>query len=323
MAISVIIPTFNNVEYLEECINSIYDSCLDREYEVLIGIDGCDKTVDFIKNFKINENTKVFYFKDNGGPYIIKNTLSQITKYDKIIFFDSDDIMDPIMATICDEGLEKFHVVRPKYSNFKVINDEKVFEKNPRRWGEGVFAIKKEIFLGLNGFEGWRVAADSDFIGRLYRNRAKFWNTSQVLFKRRVHSESLTMANETGFNSELRAQYARLSREKNTFGPLPSLAVGYYDELIFDKSKVMNLKDLMKENIDSNEKAYKERKKMISSILNNENIKPKLTHNNQIDYNQINRTQSKPQNTKVNNALTRVKDLNQLKKNFSGGRIIK
>lgn len=323
MAISVIIPTFNNVEYLEECINSIYDSCVDREYEVLIGIDGCDKTVDFIKNFKINENTKVFYFKDNGGPYIIKNTLSQITKYDKIIFFDSDDIMEPIMATICDEGLEKFHVVRPKYANFKIINDEKVFEKNPRKFGEGVFAIKKEIFLGLNGFEGWRVAADSDFIGRLYRNRAKFWNTSQVLFKRRVHSESLTMASETGFNSELRSQYARLSREKNTFGPLPSLAVGYYDELVFDKSKVMNLKDLMKENINSEDKAYKERKKMISNILNNENIKPKLTHNNQIDYNQINRTSLKNQNSKVNNALSRAKDLNQLKKNFSGGRIIK
>jgi len=323
MAISVIIPTFNNVEYLEECINSIYDSCVDREYEILIGIDGCEKTLEFIKNFKINENTKVFYFPNNGGPYIIKNTLSQISKYDKIIFFDSDDIMEPIMATICDEGLEKFHVVRPKYTNFKVINDEKVFEKNPRRWGEGVFAIKKEIFLGLNGFEGWRVAADSDFIGRLYRNRAKFWNTSQVLFKRRVHSESLTMASETGFNSEIRSQYARLSREKNTFGPLPNLAVGYYDELVFDKSKVMNLKDLMKENIDLDEKVYKERKKIISNILNNEKIKPKLTHNNQIDYNQINKTQLKTQNLKINNAINMAKDLNQLKKKFAGGRIIK
>jgi glycosyltransferase involved in cell wall biosynthesis len=323
MAISVIIPTFNNVEYLEECINSIYDSCVDREYEILIGIDGCKKTVEFIKNFKINENTKVFYFPNNGGPYIIKNTLSQISKYDKIIFFDSDDIMEPIMATICDEGLEKFHIVRPKYTNFKVINDEKVFEKNPRRWGEGVFAIKKEIFLGLNGFEGWRVAADSDFIGRLYRNRAKFWNTSQVLFKRRVHSESLTMASETGFNSEIRSQYARLSREKNTFGPLPNLAVGYYDELVFDKSKVMNLKDLMKENIDLDEKVYKERKKIISNILNNENIKPKLTHNNQIDYNQINKTQLKTQNLKINNAINMAKDLNQLKKKFAGGKIIK
>jgi hypothetical protein len=227
------------------------------------------------------------------------------------------------MATICDEGLEKFHIVRPKYINFKIINDEKVFEKNSRKWGEGVFAIKKEIFLGLNGFEGWRVAADSDFIGRLYRNRAKFWNTSQVLFKRRVHSESLTMASETGFNSEIRSQYARLSREKNTFGPLPNLAVGYYDELVFSKSKVMNLKELMKENVDSNDKDYKERKKLISKILNNENIKPKLTHDNKIDYNQINRTPLKTQNSKVNSALNRVKDLNQLKKNFSINRIIK
>lgn len=323
MAISVIIPTFNNVEYLEECINSIYDSCVDREYEILIGIDGCEKTVEFIKNFKINENTKVFYFPNNGGPYIIKNTLSQISKYDKIIFFDSDDIMEPIMATICDEGLEKFHIVRPKYTNFKIINDEKVFEKNPRKWGEGVFAIKKEIFLGLNGFEGWRVAADSDFIGRLYRNRAKFWNTSQVLFKRRVHSESLTMASETGFNSEIRSQYARLSREKNTFGPLPNLAVGYYDELVFNKSKVMDLKDLMKENIDLDDRAYKERKKTISKILSNEEIRPQITKSNQVDYNKINRVTQLSNNSKSQNALLKVTNFDKLVKKISNNRIVR
>ena len=36
MGISVIVPTYNNEKYLKECIESIYRSGLDREYELLI-----------------------------------------------------------------------------------------------------------------------------------------------------------------------------------------------------------------------------------------------------------------------------------------------
>jgi GT2 family glycosyltransferase len=39
MSLSVIIPTFNNVEFLSELFNSIKKSNFDGEYEVLIGIE--------------------------------------------------------------------------------------------------------------------------------------------------------------------------------------------------------------------------------------------------------------------------------------------
>jgi len=319
MGISVIIPTFNNVDYLEECIKSVYDSGLDREYELLLGIDGCEKTLEYIKNIEINNKTKVFYFPENGGPYIIKNTLAKIANFDKLLFFDSDDVMELIMITICDEGLQKYQIVRPRYLNFKIVNEEKVITNVVGRWGEGVFAIKKEIFLGLNGFEGWRVAADSDFLGRLIRNRARFWNTNQVLFHRRVHPNSLTMSKETGFTSEIRNNYAKISMERTNFGPLPFLSTGEYNELVFNKTEPLDLKTFLSEkNENFDDKKYKEKKKLISKILNSQEIKPTLTQSNKLNYDDINRNNvTKNNKSKINSAINRVQNLsNDTKKHF-------
>ena len=50
--VSVIIPTFNNVEYIDECINSIMESSKNFSVEILVGIDGCQKTLDYVKQKK-------------------------------------------------------------------------------------------------------------------------------------------------------------------------------------------------------------------------------------------------------------------------------
>jgi len=81
-----------------------------------------------------------------------------------------------------------------------------------------VFGIKKNIFLNMNGFEPWMMAADSDFMGRLYKTKSKILHTPQVLFKRRVHPESLTNKKETGMSSPLRNHYAKISKNKKGHG---------------------------------------------------------------------------------------------------------
>lgn len=301
MGISVIVPTYNNTKYLEECINSIYASAKERDYELLIGIDACEKTLDHIKTLKLNSKTKVFFFQKNGGPYLIKNTLTKVSKFDKVLFFDSDDVMRDIMIPIIEDGLDKFLVVRPKMSNFKTIKDMNKEDKSRRIWGEGVFGIKKDLFLGLNGFEGWRVAADSDFLARLNRNRAKIWSTNDTLFYRRVHPESLTMALETGFRSNMRMEYAKISKNKTYFGPLASLATSDYLELDLQNVYDVNYNELIIKDEDYRKSVeYKEKKKIISNILNNENIKPKFTSVNKPDYDKINKTLIQRQNIKSN-----------------------
>jgi len=228
MGISVIIPTFDNIEFIDETLTSIYNSGKDLEYEILVGIDGCKKSLNYLKDKTYPSNTKIYYFSQNKGPYLIKNTLSTLAKYDNLLFFDSDDMMEENMIGYCLNSLNKYQCVKPRLRNFRIIDGKMVNEEKRKNWGEGVFAINKEIFNYYNGFEGWLVAADSDFMGRLYKNNISVELTQEILVLRRLHDKGLTSRTDTGLKSELRSKYAFISKSKKYFGPLPTLKVSNY-----------------------------------------------------------------------------------------------
>jgi len=215
LSLSVIIPTYKNVEFISELVNSIEQNEFDCEYEVLIGIDFCYNTLNYVYENHFPSNFKFYFFTTNKGPYIIKNTLAEICEFDKILFFDSDDIMLPKMLKEINDNLETYSVIKPKYLNFKDINGVRQYINEKAQFGEGVFAIKKSLFLQMNGFEGWKVAADSDFMGRLYKTNLNILHTQRVLFHRRNHDNSLTTHPDTNLSSRTRGEYHFLSRKKN------------------------------------------------------------------------------------------------------------
>lgn len=227
--ISIVIPTFDNVEFIDECILSILKSSKNINVEILIGIDGCQKTLNYVKKQTYPNFVNFYYFEKNVGPYIIKNSLSKITKSNHILFFDSDDIMLPDMIPNIINDLNKFDCIKPMFINQK---NNKLINDGSKNWGEGVFAIKKEIFLIFNGFEPWRCAADSEFMNRLYRNRIKVKMTNDVLFHRRLHDNNLTVKQDTNYHSKLRGKYHSLSMKKTNFGPLQILHVENYTPVI-------------------------------------------------------------------------------------------
>lgn len=230
--ISIIIPTYNTPNYLNDCLISVIESIKDINSEILVGIDNCEKTKYFIENNDFDSRIKFFYFEKNVGPYVLKNSLSKISNSDILLFFDSDDIMKDSMIHKILQTQKTNEFVKPMYSDFD--NDKKNINLSKEKtdtYGEGVFSIKKSLFLGMNGFEDWRCAADSDFMKRLYKNNKKFNYTDSILFYRRVHSNNLTNNPETNFSSELRAHYFSLSKNKTYFGPLPELITESYIEI--------------------------------------------------------------------------------------------
>lgn len=229
--LSIIIPTFNNVGFIKECLSSVIKSVKSLDCEILVGIDNCEKTLNFVKKEIFDSRIRFFYFSQNVGPYIVKNTLVKNSNSETILFFDSDDVMCENMVEEILKMQSFNDFVRPKYSNFNgviptnnPVNKEKLF-------GEGVFSINKSLFLSMNGFEGWRTTADTDFIGRLYKNSRKSINTPTVLFYRRLHQNSLTQSKQTGHGSKIRSNYNNLIRNKKTFGPLPYLYVSPFYEV--------------------------------------------------------------------------------------------
>lgn len=280
--LSVIVPTYNNVNYIYECIESIINSSNNFNIEILIGIDGCVKTKNYLKDLNLPKNIKVFYFNENLGPYSIKNTLAKIAYSDKLIFFDSDDIMNPNMIDTILNGLNRYVCVKPKFEEF---NGKSL---GGTKFGEGVFGIKKDVFISMNGFEPWKMAADSDFMGRLYKKRTSILHTPQILFKRRIHPESLTNKKETGMYSPLRAHYARLSKNKKGHGNPKELNVREYVELnIF--------KDLDIDNAPLKEK------NSVLNLVNRVQQPTKQKENKQINYELVNKVIYNKQNNKKNN----------------------
>jgi glycosyltransferase involved in cell wall biosynthesis len=317
MSLSVIIPTFDSVEFIGELITSIQNNKYDNEFEILFGIDGCEKTLEYIKTQQFPQNFFFYYFIENGGPYIIKNTLSELARYDKIFFFDSDDIMMENLLNEIDKVLDKYDCVKPKFVNFKDYKGNRNFGNDGPMYGEGVFGIKKEIFLNMNGFEGWKVAADSDFMGRIYKFNKKINLTSDVLFHRRLHNKSLTRRKDTGYASQMRGDYFRISKNKKGGVVLDEMKKGDYQVLDLTTNVLSrSVTQIQTEEINLERELKEKKHKLLESIFSDrprnmtENKQPKT-----INYSQVNKTTNHQTNSVLNTALKKAK-LDNLKKNF-------
>jgi glycosyltransferase involved in cell wall biosynthesis len=232
--ISIIVPTFNNTHYIDECISSLMESSSGLSYEILIGIDGCQKTYDHIKNKLYPENIKIFYFKENKGPYLIKNSLLNIASSENILFFDSDDVILKGSISFLNNLSNDFDVIKFRLANF--VGDFNINNvKGKSMFAEGVFFIKKSLFLSMNGFEPWMCAADSDFMGRLYKKKLKIHFTDEILFYRRIHSENLTKRGDTGLGSKLRALYWKISKNKKGDGNPQTLSISEFVPILYYK----------------------------------------------------------------------------------------
>ncbi len=257
--LSIIIPTYKNTKYLTECFNSILNSVKDYDVEVIVGIDGCLETVNFLKSNKFNEKINFYFFHKNQGPYIVKNSLIKLTNSENILFFDSDDIMCEDMINDIIVNIKKHLVVKPIYIDF--FDGTKINLKSKKIASEGIFAIKKELILKFNGFEPWICGADTERSLRLLNNGIKFkFINEKILFYRRIHEQGLTSRKDTGGGSDLRRMYNDKIINKNYRGPLSELHTSEFCTLDrINHKKVQEINDLFLDK--------EKNKKIISEIL--------------------------------------------------------
>jgi glycosyltransferase involved in cell wall biosynthesis len=192
---SVIIPAYKATKYIDECIASIKGDC-----EILIGVDACEETYNHIKHLD-----NVFYFRRNVGPYVIKNTLIDVAKYDNILFFDSDDVMAEGTIEKFNEAIQNVDYVKLNYVNFT----DKI-NTSGHAMNDAVIGIKKSVINSLNGFYPWKCAADTELDYRLKYNHLKYKVLEGVSYYRRLHGENLTMRKETGHGSPVRSEYVNI-----------------------------------------------------------------------------------------------------------------
>lgn len=212
IGVSIIISAYQAQDFIEECLDSIENQTYFKnndKYEILLGIDACEDTLKKIQTIKHKyRNLKVFMMMKNVGWPTTTNTLLKQLSYDNFIRFDADDIMCNNMV---EEIMKKpnFDVTRFKFSEFGGS------VKEGYKYSEGVISYNKKIFEEYGGFQPWICGSDTELLLRIdiFGKDLKINKINKILFKRRVHSQSLTQDPKTGRGSSLRKHYQKKIRQ--------------------------------------------------------------------------------------------------------------
>lgn len=92
--ISVIIPSFNEIGVLEECIESLGFQT-ERSFEIIVVDDGStDKTLEILKNLVSTIPNFSFYSQKHTGPGAARNLGAKFAKGKILVFVDADMTFD-------------------------------------------------------------------------------------------------------------------------------------------------------------------------------------------------------------------------------------
>ena len=247
---SLFISAFNAQHYIRDCLDSImkarneFQKYKGSKLEILIGVDGCVKTMNAIE--KVASNYKhipfrVFYTDTNCGTYITANTLIQQCQFTNYIRFDADDIMLPNALTMVHEMRNRNHdnhYIQLRYKTF--IDGSNPMSSELRRRNlatgvaQGVICFDKTVLDALGGFRDWRCSCDIDFNNRWFRFSGKRpVATDNIAFYYRRHGNSLTTSGLTRSGGKYRTDVNKIALSKNSKEPTYiAPVIGKYKQII-------------------------------------------------------------------------------------------
>ena len=178
---SVVIPTYNRLEFLKEALASVAAQTF-TDYEIIVVDDGSnDGTTDYLASL-VGRVTVLR--QENRGPSAARNLGARHSSGRYIAFLDSDDLWLPwtlatynaliaehMPSTLCAAVLE-FEGAAPPLKHAPLhaerFRDFMESARSPRNAGSGMLVIRKSVFVGVGGFdEGLTVAEDQDLFFRL------------------------------------------------------------------------------------------------------------------------------------------------------------
>jgi len=193
--ISVIIPTFNQGEFLGRCLRSILNQNIGKnEYEIIVINDGSqDNTLKVLKIYE--KEIKILKNKKNKGlPHSINKGIKE-AKGRFIVRLDSDDYVNRNFLYILKIFLEDNPDIDAVSCDYFIIDDKenvltrKNSSKNPIGCGI-MFRLEHLINLGLYD-EKFLVHEDKDLRLR-FNEKYKIFRIPLPLYRYRKHHGNIT-----------------------------------------------------------------------------------------------------------------------------------
>ena len=218
--ISVLIPIYNGIEFIEESVSSVLEQTFE-EWELIIGINGHPKDSDvylIAKEYeKRNVKVRVFDFYTIKGKSDVLNEMIQYCHYDYdyVAILDVDDIWHKDKLKIQSEYIGNYDVIGSRciyfgdkegtvpyiptgdISSFDFLRVNPVINSST--------LIRKTLCFWDKKYDG---VEDYDLWLRLWRGGKKFYNYSQILLKHRIHKTSAFNNNNANRVPELIQKYS-------------------------------------------------------------------------------------------------------------------
>jgi len=108
MRFSVIIPTYNEESFIEQCLLSVSQQLFDKQdYEIIVSDGGSsDKTIEIAKRY----TSKVISINKRGIA-LGRNEGAKIAQGDIFVFFDADTIVHPTFLELCNNSFIQEEVI--------------------------------------------------------------------------------------------------------------------------------------------------------------------------------------------------------------------
>ena len=172
--VSVVMPTFNQAEYIGEAITSVLSQSYSNLELIIIDNYSTDETEDVINSFQ-DERIKYFKFHNHGVIASSRNYGATKICGEYIAFIDSDDVWEPMKLERQIQHMQDKQIVCVS-SACKLIGDtyacgnylDTVLEGEYRDFGyDGVVLenpvitssgmVRKDVFLHVGGFDEGKV----------------------------------------------------------------------------------------------------------------------------------------------------------------------
>jgi len=198
--ISILIPIYNGIEFIDESVSSVLRQTYEN-WELIIGVNGHPQDSYVYKIAQEYENKsnkiRVFDFYNIQGKSNTLNEMIKYCNYDYVALLDVDDIWHDEKLSVQSQMLQSYDVIGSNciwfgerngvippiplgdISNINfslvnpIINSSSVIRKDLCYW---------------NG--NWNGIEDYDLWLRLRKQNKKFYNCTEILVNHRIHSTS-------------------------------------------------------------------------------------------------------------------------------------
>lgn len=226
MLLSIIIPSFNQAQFIEETLKSVLNQNYKNKEIIVVDNLSTDDTPKILKKYQ--EKIKVIREEDNGQSEAI-NKGFRMSRGDILAYLNSDDLYEKETLRIVADFFKENKKAKIVYGVGKFIDEKGKFlgyynTREPTL--ENLFKecvvsqptvfMRKEVYQDIGPFdENLHFAMDYDYWIRVAK-KYQFYFINKPLASTRLHQKSKTAQSENVFEEILKVikkNYGRLSDE--------------------------------------------------------------------------------------------------------------